>query len=298
MKKYLGLYGLILFGMAINWSKTEILIALAFYFKNGRLPVDDKSYEARQLKDIINHYWELITPDNHVERSVGSVASKIVNIIALDPTQTRKGFENIGKNDLAVWEEYADDKETLFSLYGELLISIEKRDVKRLLEISESINGDVAPEMIKLIEEDFKTDIQAYGERELENSFEKMSREEFLKYLKSRYSNHSPGKTRRHIADVRDDNKTRHDKLKERYGYKCQICGESTVNEYGIHIVEVHHIGQYSLTKNDSPENIMVLCPNHHTIVHKANGVINFKENKVVYSNGKEEVIKLNTHIQ
>ncbi|WP_186445913.1 HNH endonuclease [Paenibacillus cremeus] len=52
----------------------------------------------------------------------------------------------------------------------------------------------------------------------------------------------------------------------------CQICGFSGKEEYGESVIEAHHIEEFSLTQNNKPDNILILCPNHHRLVHKANG--------------------------
>lgn len=45
------------------------------------------------------------------------------------------------------------------------------------------------------------------------------------------------------------------------YGGKCAICGFSDV-------VQIHHIIPRSVGGKDTQENLLVLCPNHHALLH------------------------------
>lgn len=55
--------------------------------------------------------------------------------------------------------------------------------------------------------------------------------------------------------------------FKER-GRKCEICGWQEVNLFNGHIpVQIHHINGDN--KDDRPENLMVLCPNCHSLTEK-----------------------------
>lgn len=59
--------------------------------------------------------------------------------------------------------------------------------------------------------------------------------------------------------------------LKILYQGKCQICGEQPFKERNINISEVHHIRYFSLSCNNDIDNLIVLCPNHHRLIHKLN---------------------------
>ena len=53
------------------------------------------------------------------------------------------------------------------------------------------------------------------------------------------------------------DCRTFQKRILREYGYRCQICGYDK-------FVNCHHIEKWSKNKNDSVENGIVLCPNHH----------------------------------
>ncbi|GIP22937.1 HNH endonuclease [Paenibacillus sp. J22TS3] len=99
------------------------------------------------------------------------------------------------------------------------------------------------------------------------------------------------------LQKIRKASKVIIDKLKELYDYSCQICGINPSSIYGVNIVEAHHIEYFSVSQNHNPNNIMILCPNHHRLVHSAKAKYCREKNKVVYENGYEEVLKLEKHL-
>ena len=51
----------------------------------------------------------------------------------------------------------------------------------------------------------------------------------------------------------------------EKVGYKCEVCGFNTPNQYtGLTILQIHHIDGNCMNNNE--ENLQVLCPNHHAL--------------------------------
>lgn len=70
---------------------------------------------------------------------------------------------------------------------------------------------------------------------------------------------------------VRTYSKKKVNMLKRLYAYRCQICGKNIGQEYGTTIVEVHHIKYFSKSINNSSNNLLVLCPNHHSLIHVLN---------------------------
>ena len=85
--------------------------------------------------------------------------------------------------------------------------------------------------------------------------------------------------------------------LKELYGYRCQICGCLIGEEYGSHIAEAHHIDYFVKSLNNNADNQMIVCPNHHRIIHDANPAFDRSEILYVYPNGYREKLQLNKHL-
>ncbi|WP_161491734.1 HNH endonuclease [Sedimentisphaera salicampi] len=86
-------------------------------------------------------------------------------------------------------------------------------------------------------------------------------------------------------------------RLKELYGFKCQICGSNFGERYGAKIVESHHIIPFVKSLNNNPENQIILCPNHHRILHNVEA--DFSRNNLAFTfrNGFVEKIRLNYHL-
>lgn len=63
--------------------------------------------------------------------------------------------------------------------------------------------------------------------------------------------------------------------LKKLYHGCCQICGENPFSDFDINICEAHHIEYFSKSQNNDASNIIIICPNHHRLIHKLNPTFN-----------------------
>ncbi|MDO4479343.1 MAG: HNH endonuclease signature motif containing protein [Lachnospiraceae bacterium] len=99
------------------------------------------------------------------------------------------------------------------------------------------------------------------------------------------------------IVKIRKLNKKIGDNLKRLYGYKCQICGKLVGEEYGSHVVEAHHIDYFVRSLNNDANNQLIVCPNHHSIIHDVDPVFDRKHLLYRYDNGFEEKLLLNKHL-
>jgi hypothetical protein len=88
------------------------------------------------------------------------------------------------------------------------------------------------------------------------------------------------------------------DTLKSYYRYRCQVCGHDFEPRYGHAIAEGHHIQYLSHGGLDVSENIVVLCPNHHRVVHAANAEFNRRELAYDFPNGLRERLMLPDHFE
>ena len=71
----------------------------------------------------------------------------------------------------------------------------------------------------------------------------------------------------------------------------------SIYTEFGSHIAEAHHIDYFVNGLNNDVSNQMVVCPNHHSIIHDTNLVFDRRRRMYVYSNGIEQRLVLNKHL-
>jgi 5-methylcytosine-specific restriction protein A len=99
------------------------------------------------------------------------------------------------------------------------------------------------------------------------------------------------------IVKIRKLNRAIGESLKLLYNYRCQICRENIGEKYGVNIVESHHIDPFVESLNNNAENQVIICPNHHRIIHRAKPVFDRRKLIFVYHNGVKERIMLNQHL-
>ena len=58
-------------------------------------------------------------------------------------------------------------------------------------------------------------------------------------------------------------------RLKKLYKGQCQICGKRPFEAIDLDINEAHHIEYFSETQNNDANNIIIICPNHHRLIHR-----------------------------
>lgn len=85
--------------------------------------------------------------------------------------------------------------------------------------------------------------------------------------------------------------------LKKLYKGQCQICGENVGEKHGVDISEVHHIKYFSSSQNNDSSNLIVLCPNHHRLIHKLNPIFDEQNRIFSFSNGEKLKIILDHHL-
>ena len=85
--------------------------------------------------------------------------------------------------------------------------------------------------------------------------------------------------------------------LKELYEYRCQICGKRVGEAYNSNAIEAHHIDNFVKSLNNNMSNIMIVCPNHHSVIHDVNPYFNKKSKMMIYKNGHIEGLQINYHL-
>ena len=100
------------------------------------------------------------------------------------------------------------------------------------------------------------------------------------------------------LAKVRRLDRSIGEDLKTLYDFRCQICGENFGKPYDQKVVEVHHIIQFVRSMNNDYDNLIVLCPNHHTVIHKADPLFDRQALRLSYPNGFHEVLRLDRHFK
>ena len=85
--------------------------------------------------------------------------------------------------------------------------------------------------------------------------------------------------------------------LRQMYGHRCQLCGWSSGADYGAQVAEAHHIHWLSLGGADSLDNMMLLCPNHHRLVHSCQAQLDFGDLHLDFGGGRREPLRTPGHL-
>jgi len=86
-------------------------------------------------------------------------------------------------------------------------------------------------------------------------------------------------------------------RLKRLYNNMCQICGKNHYDIFGVHIIEGHHIDYFVKSLNNDSSNIIILCPDHHRLMHKAKPKFSREQKVFFYPNGYKEELLINYHL-
>ncbi len=99
------------------------------------------------------------------------------------------------------------------------------------------------------------------------------------------------------LSKYRKLNRQIGEELKRNYAYRCQICGRNVGEFYGLNLAECHHIEPFSRSLNNDAANLIIVCPNHHRILHAAEPTFDRQRKLYLYPNGREEPLQLNEHL-
>jgi len=133
---------------------------------------------------------------------------------------------------------------------------------------------------------------------EANTALSKMVEEEFENY--GTYARTDESATivmRPQLVKVRKLDRSIGEDLKRLYDYRCQICGDNFAVKHEQRIVQVHHIKHFVQSMNNDYDNLVVICPNHHSLFHKANPTLNKRMRKLTYPNGYCESLVLDKHL-
>lgn len=107
-----------------------------------------------------------------------------------------------------------------------------------------------------------ETDEDIKEQEELLPEIEKKSREEIIKELQA-VTPSASAEIEYKGTRYKRDNRTIA-QLKSLRGFKCQICGNYILKRNGKHYIEASHITPKREKGAETPDNILILCPNHH----------------------------------
>lgn len=87
------------------------------------------------------------------------------------------------------------------------------------------------------------------------------------------------------------------EQLQQLYLGRCQVCSFDPRDRYGRNLCHGHHIQWLSRGGEDTLDNLVLICPNHHVAVHQDDAVFDYADLTFRFSNGLAEALKLNEHL-
>ncbi len=140
------------------------------------------------------------------------------------------------------------------------------------------------------------TVIRAADERELERAFGSQGDEQFRKWLDTAGAKGGLV-VKEGLVRVRRYDRSVVQLLRRLYGGACQICQWSARTPFGVDVSEGHHIRPFSISLDNSPRNIVVMCPTHHAVVHATEAAFDRQARVFTCRHGGALPLSLNVHI-
>jgi len=85
--------------------------------------------------------------------------------------------------------------------------------------------------------------------------------------------------------------------IHELYEGRCQVCGFDPLLIYGVEASHAHHLVYLSRGGADTLQNMTLLCPNHHSVIHATNAVFDYGDLSFVFAPNHRERLALNRHL-
>lgn len=228
----------------ISWTRDELIIALDFYMKHRASGIPPKkSPEIAFLSEELNRLAVLHNlPRGEKFRNINGVYLKMMNFHHIDPDWHGKGMKSVGKNDIAVWNDFAHKPEELTKSAAAILSHIYHFETQ-----SNSSSILIAAEK----------DIEVLTPSSTEG----------------RILSHS------HLRRERDSRLV--ERLKDEYYDKhkyldCTVCAFDYEKRYGPRghkFMEAHHIKPLSQLEPEGEvvkiDDLALICANCHRMVHR-----------------------------
>lgn len=87
------------------------------------------------------------------------------------------------------------------------------------------------------------------------------------------------------------------EELHELYSGRCQLCLFDPCDQYGFRLCHGHHIQWLSRGGDDDLANMVLLCPNHHSAIHRDDAAFDYASLSFSFSAPRIEAVRLNRHL-
>ncbi|MBL9155174.1 MAG: HNH endonuclease [Verrucomicrobiales bacterium] len=174
-------------------------------------------------------------------------------------------------------------------------------DRTSLLHACQTIRG-ISPDGHAILEEFTKhlaLEMRAYkvaDELRLEKLYQQ-DLPQFESFLREEHTGVSPER-QRELTNTYSRNRQLVSDLIEVYSGRCQLCGFDPPTLYSVQAAEAHHIVYRSRGGEDALDNLVLLCPNHHTVIHKCDATFDYQRLNFCFPNGRVEPLCINQHLE
>jgi 5-methylcytosine-specific restriction protein A len=119
------------------------------------------------------------------------------------------------------------------------------------------------------------------------------------KGVASLLKNENPGIAEQRVEylykQAADRNKLLVSELQELYKGRCQICLWNPQNIYRKYLCQGHHVNWLSRGGEDTLKNMVLVCSNHHTAIHRCDAQFDYRGSSFDFGN-RREMLKLDYH--
>jgi 5-methylcytosine-specific restriction enzyme A len=86
------------------------------------------------------------------------------------------------------------------------------------------------------------------------------------------------------------------EEIQEMYEGRCQICLWHPREQYQVRLCHVHHIQWLSRGGEDALDNLALVCPNHHSAIHRVDAPLDYRDMAFDFGTHRENIL-LNSHL-
>lgn len=83
------------------------------------------------------------------------------------------------------------------------------------------------------------------------------------------------------------------EQLQEKYDGRCQICEWTSRFRYQVDVCEAHHVRWLSRGGEDAISNLILICPNHHRVIHRFDAPFDFARQAFIFPERAEPLALL-----
>lgn len=199
----------------------------------------------------------------------------------------------------------SDNKDDLFELLRLLPLgtgTLAKKDRNSLAQACQTIRAikPKASELLEAFAQQLEVETRAkavVAESDLEKALYTESPEQLSQLLADKHTGVSE-QTRHEILNNYTRDRKLVEELNKLYNGRCQITGFDSPLLYDVYAAEAHHIVYRSRGGADEFENLVLLSPNMHTVIHKTDATFDYQKLVFIFPNGRIEPLALNSHLK